>query len=111
MGDYDFNPTMLYKLIESKQWDGVISRCKQEPSEAGTWIARRGKDEKLRWKILPLHAAICLKAPKEVLLKLLVTFPESLSSVDDQGMLPIHLALKNDEVDDTFLRTMLNTYP
>jgi len=109
--DYDLNPTILYKLIESKKWNGVISRSKQEPSEAGTWISRSGKDGKLRWKILPLHAAICFKAPKVVLLKLLKAFPEGASSVDDQGMLPMHLALKNNKVDDTFLRALLNAYP
>ena len=109
--DYDLNPTILYKLIESKQWDGVISRIQQDRTEVSTWILRRGKEGNLRWKVLPLHAAICLKAPKNVLMQMFNAYPDASCSVDDQGMLPLHLIMKNDEVDDTFLRAMLNAYP
>lgn len=108
---YETNPTVLYKLIESKHWDAAVARVQQAEWESGVWVSRHGKDGRLRWKILPLHAAICLKAPKEVLLQLLNAYPQGVSSADDQGMLPLHLALRNDEVDNTFLLRLLNMYP
>ena len=74
---YVFDPTKLYKLIEMKSWDKVMQRVLEYPEEAAIWVTRVKKDGSLRWKMLPLHALILLKAPKEVILRTLQSFPEA----------------------------------
>jgi len=110
--DVDYsNSTALFKFIEAKDWSAAKARVEECPDEAGSWITRRGKDGKLRWKILPLHAVLCMKAPKDIVLPLLSAYPEACSSADDQGMLPIHLAMKDDEVDEEVIKLLLKLYP
>ena len=54
--DYEVEPTVLYRAIETRDWPAVISRTRHAPSEASTWVYRLGSDGKtIRWKVLPLH--------------------------------------------------------
>ena len=74
---YYFDPTELYKLIESKNWDEVRLRIVEYPEESAIWITRVKKDGSLRWKMLPLHALLLLKAPTKIILETLKYFPEA----------------------------------
>lgn len=110
--DYDCNPTVLYKLIESKQWKAVVSRLKSHPEEAAAWVTRRKKDGNVRWKLLPLHAVLCLKAKSEIVLAVLDAFPHAASFVDDQGKLPLHTAIKNIEIiDEEVIKALIEANP
>ena len=74
---YYFDPTELYKLIETKSWDEVGQRIAEYPEESAIWITRVKKDGSVRWKLLPLHALLLLKAPTDVMLQTLKFFPEA----------------------------------
>ena len=93
--DFDKNPTILYALVQKKLWKEVISRAIKSPKEARAFISRREEDGRVRWRLLPLHAAIVFKAPEEVVETLLTAYPKASEAKDDQGMLPLHLAFRN----------------
>lgn len=94
--DYDKNPSSLYLLIQNKKWEDAISRAESHPVECKTWTSRKEDDGKLRWRLLPLHAAVIFKAPEALVQTLLVLYPRAARLKDDQGMLPIHLSLRNE---------------
>ena len=106
--NYDDGPTKLYSLIENREWKAAVLRATKTPIEAGTWIYRTEKSsDKLRWKQLPIHAAIVFGANEVVVHALLRSYPEGAELTDDQGMLPIHLAFRhnaNEEVIDMLLK-------
>ena len=59
--EFDKNPTVLYALVQKKLWKETIARAKCHPEEARSFILRREKDGRVRWRLLPLHAAIVFK--------------------------------------------------
>ncbi len=93
--DFDKDPTILYALVQKKIWKEAVERAKSRPDEAGIWVSRREKDGRLRWRLLPLHAAVVFKASEEVIESLLTAYPDGAKLKDDQGMLPLHLAFRN----------------
>jgi len=74
---YYFDPSKLYGLIETKSWDKARQRIFEYPEECALWIIKKKKNGTLRWKLLPLHAVLLLKAPVEVILQTLQSFPEA----------------------------------
>jgi chromosome segregation ATPase len=109
--NYDENPTNLYQSIEAKEWDDVVDICEKKPSEATIWIFRNEKSgHNLRWRLLPIHAAIIFRAPDNVIKALLRAFPEGATSKDDQDMTPLHLAFRHD-VSDSVLYELLKADP
>jgi len=109
--DYNYNPTVLFKLVESKQWKIAKERVEDYPDEAAGWVTRHGKDGKLRWKLLPLHAVLCIKAPKDLVILIIQAFPDACALVDDQGMLPLHLAMKDPNIDEQVIKILLQVNP
>ena len=63
--------------------------------QASMWMVRKESNGRLKWRILPLHAAILFRAPHSVIDVLLQCYPISARQKDDQGMIPLHLAMKN----------------
>lgn len=63
--------------------------------QAEMWIVRKEPNGRLKWRILPLHVAIIFRAPYSVIEAILQSSPLSSSKKDDQGMLPLHLIMKN----------------
>ena len=96
--DYDDSPTVLYQAIEAKQWDYAIKLFSQNlcEGESSTWILRKETNGKLRWRLLPLHAAIIFGSPVKLVECLLADYPEAAQCKDDRGMLPLHLAFRNE---------------
>ena len=97
--DYDVNPTELYQTIESKKWDNVqkffdLADSDKLKKQASTWVTRKETNGKLRWRLLPIHAAVIFQSPPSVVEKLLQECPEGAKAKDDQGMLPLHLAFR-----------------
>jgi hypothetical protein len=100
--DYDVNPTRLYETIQHKKWDEVKDLVEAHPQQTKTWVVRKQSLKKgtqknnIRWRLLPLHASIVFKAPESTIQTLLSAYPRACCYKDDQGMLPIHLALRNE---------------
>ena len=101
--DYDTNPTVLYQAIEAKQWDYAISllegtkkpkTAELEKEASSTWVVRKESNGKLRWRLLPVHAAIIFGSPVRLIELLLADFPLGAQCKDDRGMLPLHLAFR-----------------
>lgn len=112
--DYDKDPTPLYKAMERQQWSKVCGILKDKSvniEQANTWTFRKeANSDKIRWRMTALHSAIVLKAPLNCIKSLLRLSPQSASCKDDQGMLPIHLAFRNDASDE-IMYELLVVYP
>ena len=109
--DYDEKPTKLYCLIESKDWTNIPSRCIDHPSEAATFVYRRDTStQQLRWRQLPLHAALVFRAKTKVIAALIKSYPNGVRMKDDQGMLPLHLAFKYNS-SESVIDILLQSYP
>jgi ankyrin repeat protein len=110
--DYDLGPTQLYTHIENKQWESAIERSRTNPAEVRTWISRREPDDRnrIRWRLLPLHATCVFRAPLSLIEALIAVYPDAPGMVDDQGMLPIHLACRNGASRGVVM-TLLNANP
>ena len=110
--DYDQNITILYRLLEARDWEAAVERCQTHPIEARTWVIRyQNTSEKVRWRLLPLHSAIIFSSPEFVVQALIEHYPDALSKTDDQGMSPLHLAFRHHHDDDTLLLLLLQTCP
>lgn len=111
--DYDLDPTYLYQAIEAKQWHHVKTATKADDAitQGSTWVVRKEKDGKLRWRLLPLHAAIIFGAPMETIELLLNLNPAAAQCKDDQGMLPAHLAFRNPNINWEIVEELLSAYP
>lgn len=108
--DFDKNPTVLYALVQKKLWKEAISRAKSHPREARAFICRREKEGRIRWRLLPLHAAIVFKAPALVIETIICAFPKGSEEKDDKGMLPLHLALRNSATEEV-VNLLLLAFP
>jgi len=109
--DYDTGATTLYELLESSNWEKARSRCRSHPEEVRTWIVRKDRSLEVRWKLLPLHAAIIFQSPNFVVSTLLEKYPAAASRQDDQGMLPLHLAFRHKQEDEDLLELLLVQCP
>ena len=108
--DYDTNPTELYLAIQNKKWDEAVARCAKFPQEAATWVSRRERNNSLRWRLLPLHAAIVFRASTNVVEALLKAYPLGARCTDDQRKYPLHLCFRrNCSVD--VVRLLLDAFP
>mmetsp|Transcript_22278 Transcript_22278/g.52966 ORF Transcript_22278/g.52966 Transcript_22278/m.52966 type:complete len:736 (-) Transcript_22278:137-2344(-) len=108
--EFDKNPTVLYALVQKKLWKETVARAKTNPEEARAYISRKEKDGRIRWRLLPLHAAIVFKAPEDVIEALLSSYPKAAEAKDDQGMLPLHLAFRNNATEGV-VNLILLAYP
>jgi len=110
--NYDGGVSMLYSLLESSSWEMVVTRCRTFPTEVRTWIVRHEKKTNdIRWKLLPLHAAVIFKAPAFVVRTFIDSYPEAVMLSDDQRMLPLHLAFRHNPKDEEVLELLLKECP
>ena len=111
--DFDTNPTSLYLAIEDGNWDIVGHLAYNSPKEVRTWVCKRenkknamakddadkalnGGGDKIKWRMLPLHAALLFSAPTQTIHSLAQAYPDSCSCKSSpENMLPIHIAIKN----------------
>lgn len=110
--DYDLGATQLYTHVENKSWESAIDRANSHPVEVQTWISRREPDDinRIRWRLLPLHATCVFRAPLSLIEALIGMYPPAPGLVDDQGMLPLHLACRNGASRGVVM-TLLNAHP
>ncbi|KAL7554675.1 hypothetical protein ACHAWF_018217 [Thalassiosira exigua] len=69
-----------------------------------------GGPKVLRWRMLPLHAAMLFGAPPDVVKALIKAHPAGCSARDDQGSLPLHLAFRSGASEEMVL-LLLDAYP
>jgi hypothetical protein len=108
--DFDKNPTDLYLSLMRKDWKAAVERIVQKPSEAAVWIYRKETNGKLRWKLLPIHAAVIFHAPENVVDALLTAYPHGAVCKDDQGMVPLHLSIRMGS-SDAIVKQLLQAGP
>jgi len=108
--DYDRSVTDLYEMLESSEWEKACAQCRTHPEEVHTWVSRRDTNDNIRWKLLPLHAAVIFQAPLPVIEDLLKEHPIAAAKRDDQGMLPLHLAFRH-KSDESVIEKLLRQYP
>ena len=85
-------------------------RKKELRTQARTWIIRRERNGILRWRMLPLHAALAFNAPFEVVIRLYHLYPGAVRCRNDQGMLPLHHCFKYGN-EDKVLEMLLDVFP
>ncbi|KAL3809669.1 hypothetical protein ACHAXA_004220 [Cyclostephanos tholiformis] len=88
----------------------AMKRQKELRSQARTWIVRRERTGVLRWRMLPLHAALAFNAPFDVVLRLYHLYPGAIRCRNDQGMLPLHHCFKYGN-EDKILEFLLDVFP
>ena len=144
--NYDINPTLLFLVMESRDWNEAIrlldgkglenkndvwnlgqlfgrlrngqlvseelakTRQLELRQQARTWIVRRERTGMLRWRMLPLHAALVFHAPFEVVLRLYHLYPGAIRCRNDQGMLPLHHCFLYAS-EDKILEFLLDVFP
>jgi hypothetical protein len=98
--DYDKNPTDLFQALEAREFLYANSMFKQSSlqftKDCKTWVVARGQQQnQLRFRALPLHAALVFGAPDELVMKILNAYPLATRGRDVKGRLPIHLAMEH----------------
>lgn len=111
--NYEKNCTPLYKAIEEENWPSIQSFLQtgywsggfwadavSPQKQARTWVTRFDpRTAAVRWSQLPLHLALVVHAPYEIVGALIELYPEAVRCTDDQHMLPLHLAMKHGSQD------------
>jgi hypothetical protein len=111
--DYEKNPTQLYLMIQAKDWTSALQRVQYYPDEAKIFVYRLGVGHDkaaLRWRLLPIHAALLMAAPPLVIQALCSAYPYGAKCRDDTNDLPIHLAVRK-QVDEETINILLQAYP
>ncbi|CAJ1922143.1 unnamed protein product [Cylindrotheca closterium] len=109
--DYDTGASELYRAIEARDWDTALARLEANPNEAKAWVSRKEyNSDRIRWRLLPLHATCIFRSPLALIESLVDIYPEATQRKDDQGMMPIHLACRNGASKGVVL-TLLTAYP
>ena len=105
------NPTVLFGHIKQKHWASALKRIKEEPNEVKIWISNgilSPKEGASSWKVLPLHAAIILGAP----LQLITELSYGIRRKDLNGSLPVHLAAASSYMfGDLVFKHLIKEYP
>ena len=64
-------PTLLYQLLEERDWEGVKYQAENFEHEARTWVTKVDPTTKrIRWRVLPIHAALYGGVPAHVLVRI-----------------------------------------
>lgn len=137
--DYDVNPTKLFVYLQQKAWGLASDQLELAPDEAKIWVYRKlsvkpaenvedgynskamvvssqelvvhdGNVDKLRWKLLPLHASIVLGAPLEIIMGIIKVYPNAARMPDERGSLPVHLAASRLDVDPEGEKVVLQLF-
>jgi len=128
--DYYLNPTELFRWINYRRWDGAKARALSHPDECYTWVvSRHNTDGRVLWRHLPLHL-VCMQSENgsnesrnipgymqqnrqiaELVDVLLEVHPHGANSPDDQGMLPLHLAINGTTMNERILNLLLMAHP
>ena len=82
--------------------------------DAKVWVSNGIRSPRsTTWKVLPLHTAIVLGAPFELVLEIMNAYPQAVARKDINGSLPIHLAACSlqDSDGERIFKQLLNLHP
>jgi len=87
----------LQQHILNEDWYAVKSRCEKHPNEAGVWTKRVGFfDGEHDSRVLPLHQACALHAPKDAIHALIKAYPKGVQEIETAfKRLPLHIACQH----------------
>ena len=113
--DYDTDPTDLFQALEAREFGYSFDMYKQVPlqfnKECKTWVVARGKQkDQLRFRALPLHAALVFAAPVDLVKKILNAYPLAARGRDVKGRLPIHLAMEHNASEE-LVALIIDAFP
>jgi len=114
--DYDKNPTDLFQALEARQFSYAEEMFKQVNNqftkECKTWVVARGqkKGSQLRFRALPLHAALVFGAPGDMVTVILNAYPKASRGRDVKGRLPIHLAMEHNASEEIMV-ALIEAFP
>ena len=113
--DYDKAPTDLFQALEARQFCYVESMYDQQNvqfnKECKTWVVAHGqKKDQLRFRALPLHAALVFGAPDDLVTKIFSSYPLAARGRDVKGRLPIHLAMEH-HASDLIVNLIIEAFP
>jgi len=114
--DYDKNPTDLFQALEAREFDYAFEMYEQTneqfTKDCKTWVIAKGvqKGQQLRFRALPLHAAIVFDAPDELIIKILRAYPKASRGRDVKGRLPIHLAYEH-QSSEQVIALIIDAFP
>jgi hypothetical protein len=79
--------------------------------ECKTWVVAHGqKKDQLRFRALPLHAALVFGAPDDLVTKIFSSYPLAARGRDVKGRLPIHLAMEH-HASDLIVNLIIEAFP
>ena len=79
--------------MQQKNWSDALRRVKKDNRDVKVWVSNGIRSPRsTTWKVLPLHTAIILGAPFELVVEIMNTYPQAAARKDINGSLPIHLA-------------------
>lgn len=91
--DFDINPSLLYRSLDTQSWDMAHEILRRSPEEARTWVYCLGKEASdYEWIFLPIHVACFSGAPFDLVTNLVKAFPPGLRMAATGGKLPLHIA-------------------
>jgi len=116
-----FRLAVLFQAIENKEWEIVVTTCREDPFQAKVWHHRweqKSEEEEelpnskkeLRWRVLPIHFCLLHGCTVDAFTAIMHAFPEGIQSDDDQGNFPIHLAFKCNSHDE-IISLLLDEWP
>lgn len=107
-----FDSSELKKLIATESWELARHQCRSKPREAKCWSSCPGFFDGIHnSKVLPIHMACALRAPRKMINALIRAYPEGLARRETSfRRLPIHIACRNGASSGT-VSALLNGHP
>uniref|UniRef100_A0A7S3Q5H3 Uncharacterized protein n=1 Tax=Chaetoceros debilis TaxID=122233 RepID=A0A7S3Q5H3_9STRA len=91
--DYYSDSAILYRAIDTKEWDEAGRILHVSPKMARNWVYRTNEhNNDVVWMFLPIHAACFSGAPVNLIRDLVNAYPKSASVAAPGEKLPVHIA-------------------
>jgi hypothetical protein len=102
----------LPDLISREDWKLVEMECKMCPRDATKWSVREGFfDGQIASKVLPIHQASALMAPREVIETLVKCYPKGIQMKEGAFQrTPLHIACQTNAPIET-IEALIHFYP
>lgn len=113
--DYDENPSCIFQALEAREFKYAYDMFKDETAtaeeECRTWIVARDlKSDEVKFRALPLHAAMVFGAPDKLVECIFDANPNAVRGRDLKGCLPVHYAFKNN-ASDLIVNKLITAFP
>jgi len=104
------NSTSLFRAVEERDWDTVLSCLAKNPADAETWTTCKAYDDEITWKRLPIHEACIHNPTVDVVKALIKAYPKGVETIDKYKRLPLHHAAVHGACLKV-VKTLVEAYP